>query len=287
MWRLGVAMVLAAMVLGWSSPGAAADPGKAAAPPAPPVIRFENGRLTVDVRDADLAGVLQQIAASAGFQLVTTGPLGRVSAAFRGLPLEDGLRQLVQDHELMLLYQPASDGRPEGILAEARVFADVGARTPSRATNPERGRDVASTLAEISQLARARDDPGSVTRLGDLLDRSSDPAVRARATWALGRVGGATADTLLTRALSDQSAQVRIQAVYAMGRLEGSQAIPALGGVLLSDSDVTVRRAAARVLGGLTEAASTSALRAAAQDSDPAVRQEVTRALKRHGVVQP
>jgi HEAT repeat protein len=65
--------------------------------------------------------------------------------------------------------------------------------------------------------------------------------------------------------------------------VDGARAIPALGHTLLSDPDVTVRRAAAQMLGSLPEPAATSALSVASQDADAVIRREVSRALKRRG----
>ena len=92
------------------------------------------------------------------------------------------------------------------------------------------------------------------------------------------------AEAPLTAALSDQAAEVRVQAVNALQRVAGARAIPALQGLLLHDPHPTVRPAAARTLGMLPEAPATSALTAAAADPDASVRQEVARALRRHGV---
>lgn len=256
-------------------------PAHAAGPEQPaasisPTIGLERGRLTVESRDADLADLLRQIAARAGFRLDTVGALGRVSMAFTSVPLDEGIRRLTRDHELMLVY--GSQGPAD--LVEVRVYA----RAPTRSTRPASAATRAASLAEIGRLVRAPDVAGSIDRLASLLASAADPTVRARAAWALGRIGGAAVGPALTHAVSDPTPDVRIQAAYALRRVDGAAAVPALAGLLLSDPEARVRRAAASSLGALREAAAASALSAAAQDPDPSVRQAVNRALRRYGV---
>jgi len=59
--------------------------------------------------DVDLADVLAQLGARAGFRVRTSASLGRVTATFTAVSVEQALRRLVQDHELMLIHSPASD----------------------------------------------------------------------------------------------------------------------------------------------------------------------------------
>jgi hypothetical protein len=75
----------------------------------PEVVVIEEGRVTVDAHDADLADVLAQLGARAGFRVRTSASLGRVTATFTAVSVEQALRRLVQDHELMLIHSPASD----------------------------------------------------------------------------------------------------------------------------------------------------------------------------------
>jgi HEAT repeat protein len=141
-----------------------------------------------------------------------------------------------------------------------------------------------ASLAEVSQLLRNRDDPASAVRLAEILRTSAEPTVRARAAGALGMIGGSTAQGALTDALHDQAPIVRVWAVDALRRTEGTAAIVALQGVFGADQDQAVRRAAVRALAALDDPAATAILSAAAGDPDPSVRREVTRALRRLGI---
>ena len=281
--RLG--MALACAVLG-SIPASAAEgpgPGPVAGSSAgTSLVSVESGRVTVDLENAEVADVLAQIAARCGFQLKTSGPLGRVTAAFTNLSPERALRRLVQDHELMLVYGKAS-GAPGTALVEVAVFAAPPSRRAADWGGAEAIRERVALLAEIDRLTKAGGDAAGLARLAELLDTAPDPTIRVRAALALGRVGGAGAAAALAGALSDQAPRVRVQAAHALRTVEAARSIPALGGLLLGDPDVTVRRAAAHLLAGMSDPAAMTALSGAARDPDATVREAVTRALERGG----
>jgi hypothetical protein len=273
----GFALAAAAFAVLWLRPAVSAEE-RPLDPSLAPAITLSDGKLSVELRDADLEDVLQEIARRAGFHLTTSGQLRRVTAALTGVSLEDGLRRLVQDHELMLVYRPAERGGAAGALVEVHVFAALPAPDPAQ---------TAASLAEVNRLLRRRGDRQSVARLTDLLSASPDPAVRARAAWALGRTRAPAGAATLTKALSDPAAPVRMHAALALRGLQGVQAIPALASLLLQDPDAIVRRAAATALGSLRDASAIPPLRAALGDADLSVRQQATQALRRQGVVAP
>jgi HEAT repeat protein len=278
--RLAAACLAGVAAIGWTAVAAPADAPKAAAPPAQ-VVMVKGGRLTVDLRGAELADVLHQVAEAGGFHLTTTGELGRVTAAFSARTVEDGLRRLVQDHEMMLVYRPAGVSGGPAVLTEVQVFSS----TPGRgaAVAPE-ARDAASSAAaigEITGLVRARDAEHGVPRLVELLAASSDSVVRGRAVWGLSMLGGPAAARALSGALRDEAPFVRGQAAQALRRTGGAEAIPALAGVLASDPDITVRRAAARALASLGTLEADAALSAVAGDPDRLISDEARRALDR------
>jgi len=280
-WRLlGVAIASLCAVLGSPSPGRTADLRQQSAPAAPilpvPLVVVEEGKLTVDVHHAELESVLRDIATRAAFDLRTSGKLGRVTATFAGVSLEEGLRRLAPGRELMLVYR-GSVARAEQALVEVRVFAGSPPSDPGRA---------AADLAEINQLLRTGAGPEGIGRLVDLLGAAPEPAVRSRAAAVLGWRGGIGSEAALTGALNDPAPEVRAKVADALRRVAGARAIPALQ-LLLRDPDAVVRRAAARNLGMLPQDTATSALTTAAADPDSSVRKEVIWALRRRGVLDP
>jgi len=275
-------LLVAATLLLLPSPGAAAAEDSAPATPPPPAVDVRDGQLTVTVQDADLAEVLALVAERAGFELKSSGNLGRVTASLSGVPVDEGVRRLAQEHELVLVYRRARPGQGS-TLAEVRVFAARLAPAPAATRAASRG----ATMAEISRLARARGDANAVARLAYLLASDPEATIRARAAWALSRAGTAAAGEALGRAVQDPEARVRVQVVYGLSRAEGARAVPTLASVLQGDPDAGVRRAAARALGGLPSGESAAALQSAVQDPDAYVRNEAARALRRQGMSRP
>ena len=213
------AACLAAAAIAWTAVAAAAAPPKAPERSAEVVI-VEGGRLTVDVRGAELADVLLQVGEAAGFHLTITGELGLVTAAFSGRTVEDGLRRLVQDHEMMLVYRPVS-GEPAKLM-EVQVFASAPGRGAAAAAGTRDAAPRGAVIGEITGLVRARDVERGVPRLAELLATSSDLVVRGRAVWGLRMLGGPAAAGALTRALRKDAPFVRGQAALALPRVAGA-----------------------------------------------------------------
>jgi hypothetical protein len=98
-------------------------------------VRVHDGRLSVDVRAADLGEVLAQIGRQASIQ-ISTGPSAgtRVSAQFSGAALEEGLRRLLRLASLshLFLYAPGPGGSV--VLAEVRVWGEGNEVSPRQAT---------------------------------------------------------------------------------------------------------------------------------------------------------
>jgi hypothetical protein len=216
--------------------------------------------VTVDAHDADLADVLTRIAVGAEFALATSGDLGRITATFTTTSIERALRQLVQDHELMLVYARGS-APGDARLVQVEVYA---ATVPSRPAG-RGGVPVASIPDDRGSRAERRRALAEITELG----RSDDPEAAQRLTEMLATLSEPT---------------LRVQAVYALRRTTNPAATATLGHLLLHDPDPRVRRAAARMLGSLSDPAAADALGAASAEADTSVQAEVRRALDRRGI---
>jgi hypothetical protein len=284
-WRYAARLwMLATLVVGTAAPAVAAagPPASAAVSTSPPPsVRVEGERVTVDVANEELFDVLTRLAEQAGFRLTTDADLGRVTASFTVGSVEQALRRLVHDHELMLVYSP-SPGQSGGTLTHVEVFASP--------ASPERSRSAAwnaaersAALSEIATLVHPSNRGRAEPRLVLLLDTSSDAQVRARAAWALGHTAGSLAGPALSRALADSAATVRLQAITAIRNVQGVRSIPAISGALRGDPDARVRRSAARTLGALGTPEAVEVLRTSSEDPDALVRREVERALRRAG----
>ena len=88
-------------------------------------VAVQEGRLSVDLQEADMAEVLAQIGRQAGIR-VSSGPSSgkKVSARFSGVELEEGLRRLLRSVSLSHIFMYAS--RPAGsvTISEVRVLGE-------------------------------------------------------------------------------------------------------------------------------------------------------------------
>ncbi len=87
-------------------------------------ITLEDGRLTMDVRDALLSRVLRTIAAKGGFALDIAGQLdSKVSASFENVPIKRALRRIVgRSSYIIELAPPTGAGVPRRI-AKLSIYA--------------------------------------------------------------------------------------------------------------------------------------------------------------------
>ena len=103
-------------------------------------VAVQEGRLSVDLQEADMAEVLTQIGRQAGIR-VSSGPSSgkKVSARFSGVELEEGLRRLLRSVSLSHIFMYAS--RPAGsvTISEVRVLGEGKEAPPPPATLAEPG----------------------------------------------------------------------------------------------------------------------------------------------------
>ena len=93
-------------------------------------IAIEDGRLTMDVRDASLSQVLRVIAAKGGFALDIAGQLdSKVSASFENVPIERALRRIVGRSSYIIELAPPTGAGVTRRIAKLSIYAR---RAPAR-----------------------------------------------------------------------------------------------------------------------------------------------------------
>ena len=238
------------------------------------VIRVEDGRLTVKLKDIPLEKVLMGIADQTGIQIICYGPLeGLVSADFADLPVDEGLRRLIRDLDHIFIYGGGEKRNSEPEIKKVLVYSkkdkkpNEGLRTsligPQK--RPTQGPPVASPeflvkaledkdpevrQEAVDRLAESKDE-NAIMYLTKVLLNDKDEDVRESAADALGGLGDERAIDPLTKALRDKDAGVRESAVDALGNIGGDGAIRPLTEAL-RDEDEDVREAAAEALKKLT-----------------------------------
>lgn len=115
--------------------------------------------------------------------------------------------------------------------------------------------------------------------------KDGDPRVRRYLALALGRIDApapARAVELLSAALDDVDGETRISALWALGSLRESSAVPRIEGLFASD-DPGIRKMVVYALGAIPEAASSKVLEVGLNDPTADVRWNAAVALARHG----
>ncbi len=117
-------------------------------------------------------------------------------------------------------------------------------------------------------------------QLAATIRTEQDPLVRLEIIRALGRYPGAAADAILTAAMSDSEARVRIAGCEAWGKRQDAQAVELLAEAFRSDVEADVRLAAAKALGETKNPAAVKILGEGLNDRDPAMQYRAMLALK-------
>jgi HEAT repeat protein len=128
---------------------------------------------------------------------------------------------------------------------------------------------------DVELLPEASDQSQPVA---DVLNRSENASQQQPGSRSE-QVQDSTKVLALIEALKDEDAEVRRVAVWALGDIEDTRAVPALMQVLTSDSDSDVRSKAAWALGKIEDARAIQALEQALEDENADVRRQAARAL--------
>jgi len=256
------------------------------------VVEFSDGLVRLHVQDAEPLGVLEKLAAQAGFELVVAGVTPRrVSLRLDGVPLDVAIGKLLPEERFALEY--AFDrGTGEHVIAVLRV-GDA-ERAPRVAAEPAAAlAALVASRAERARAARSRAadreavelEPGARDRARvDHIDDYRERLARLRKDLAQAPKDSALAQRLrqelsqersglqeeLRNAIDDPDPALRADAVGQIDTEEGDNRAR-VSALAQSDPDPTVRVAAADRLGGDGTFAGVSGLLSMLQDPDPTV----------------
>ncbi len=239
-------------------------------------VTVEDGVLSVHVRDAPLEDVLRAIAERTGLRFKFAGDLVSPVTAWFALSVEEGIKHLVGDNGLIMIYEPARGRTGQSVLTEFQVYGPPDGRVVTiepavkessfdRVYEEFGQLDRKSQLRAVRELHGLNDEASAVTLVG-IVARSEDPVVRRTAAQAVRTLSSDTASAALTTALMEEEPPVRMQAIRVLSKVSGSEAVNALGQALVDDPDTKVRRMAAWALATLRSEEAWLVLEAAVSD---------------------
>ena len=194
----------------------------------PFVVRVKDNLVTVKVKDIPLNKVLTEIAHQASIRIVFAGSTEEpLSADFSDLPLDQGLKRLIQGFNSVIIYGPKNLKTGESEIKEVILCSRKGA-SPLKISGPGKivpPKNQKPPLEDFQLKAEA-----------DAL-RDKDPEIRKNAAEALGNLEDEMALIPLLQALLDKNSRVKKSAVDALCRIGGENVIRALQGCQSSDDE--------------------------------------------------
>jgi hypothetical protein len=153
-------------------------------------VTVQQGRLSVDLREAEVGEVLAQISQQTGIPILVSPGAGEpISVRFTGVALDQGLRRLLQLASRSYAMRYARDPTGGVTIQEVRVFgeAQAGGSEPSRAEPAgeepmaEAGQRFVDALmqhqAAAASVASDEEEDDMARRFRDAVEASSDPAL--------------------------------------------------------------------------------------------------------------
>ena len=235
------------------------------------LIHFADGLLTVNVRDARLSELLEEIARQSGLALQGHRSLADpITVELRQRPLEEGLRVILDDQSYALEYSLERRDEDREIPRVPKGLAIFPKREHSDAQRGGVDHGGEAGLGDVSI---------DIPRLSGVLESSEDVGDREDAIDVLAESGRPEVVLPLIRfALMDRDEDVRLAAVEALATLGGQGAAEALE-IPLRDEESGIREGAIDALAAIGTERAAQSLVIALQDEDADLRKQAIDAL--------
>ncbi len=105
-------------------------------------MRYSDGRLSLETRDAPLGKVLQELARLAEVNIVSDGPMeDRVTVYMNGLPTDAAAKKILKGKGLSFIYRPLAPGDAAGDyrLEEIRIYVSQGSSGKAQTFSYDKG----------------------------------------------------------------------------------------------------------------------------------------------------
>jgi hypothetical protein len=248
---------------------------KAPAAPAFVKIRYEDGLVTAQLKEAPLPRVLDELAARTGVIFeVGVHDITPVTLSLYRVGLDEAIKRVVGSNNAILYYETDSAGQSR--ITFARVIA--------RAAKPAQ-----PSLRYIGT--------GDITKTGEDHVETPEQALRAlvekgpvdarqKAIEVLVNVKGDVAIQALSAALADEAPEVRAAAIEGLAAMQARVALPAVVKAL-KDENPGVRQSAIAAVALLGDADSLKDIRPLTRDRDASVAAAADTAVRKLSLQRP
>lgn len=235
-------------------------------------VEFQNGQLSVGLKNAPLEKVLKEIMSQSGARIWLNDSIDdKVTVEFQNVPIGEGVRRILKDKNYAFVYSPheIKEGKLSILNASKskEVFTKAKAPPPKKPEQPVQKKGKAKKekppFEVLAKDALENEDAGkredAIIALGESRDKraveiisaalANDPSedVRLSSIDALLEVGAENVVDTLSVALKDRDPWVRESAVEALGEVGGEAAIEFVKNAL-HDEDGSVRELAQEIL---------------------------------------
>lgn len=284
--------VLPALLLMTAAPCFGTEGGPPLPGAVPAAVAVEDSLLSLRVRNMPLKELLRQVAAQAGVEITVHGPADLpVSAEFSRAALEDGLKRIAPDFNIVFTYGAEEKGQEkqkiEKIVLHSKTAAPgnapplvlSAASTPPPPAAPPPRLSVPSGPPPADAADEPEEEEHSPEYYAKLM-KSSDAALREEALgYFAGVEDGSGVAPISEMLVNDSSEDIRRTAAEVLADLGGKQAVPALGKAL-ADKSSEVRSMAVYSLGQIGGPEAVALIKKAMSDSSEDVRNSAADALE-------
>lgn len=235
-------------------------------------ISIENGLLTLKLKEASLLDVLNQIVDKTGIEVeIRTELQPTISADISGVPLDKGLKRLLNNYSYITVYGPQASGTDSSGIQKIVIYNRSG-QAGSRSDHQTLSASPKKQLPGARRKPRQPEPDPTLDELASKLD-SKDPEIREEAVSdAAYHYEDKSLELLGKALLNDENTDVRVTAAEEIGDLENENGIRALADAVKDPSE-EVREAVVEALGEIGGRNAVPALRSALNDENEDIRE--------------
>ncbi|MEK6635661.1 MAG: HEAT repeat domain-containing protein [Planctomycetota bacterium] len=230
-------------------------------------IKFNNGQLSVKLKNAPLEKVLKEIMSQSGARIWLNDTVDmNITLEFQNIYIEDGVRKILKDKNYAFVYTPneVKEGK----------FSIISANKPKDAfTKGKQDPPQKTPLKPVVKKDKAKKEKPSFESLVKDALENEDAGKREDAIIALGETKDKRAIEIISKALvNDASEDVRLSSIDALLEIGDKSIIDPISHAL-KDKDPWVRESAVEALGEIGGDAAIEFIKSALNDEDGSVRE--------------